>query len=169
VVKPDRSRYIWVYANSKAQKDRWQALAEKAETPLSTWCISIIEERLAEEDGGQPRRKLIKEMDALKAENKAMRDDLRQKEVVLQRYEAELRRYRAEPFQGEQFAGIRPYSREIVDILKARGHVGGYEILERLGIGPGEAEAIKAVSKQLEELEKFNLIKADGKGWQWIN
>jgi hypothetical protein len=37
-----------------------------------------------------------------------------------------------------------------------------------LGIGPGESEAIKAVSKQLEELEKFNLIKADGKGWQWI-
>lgn len=169
MVKPDRSRYIWVYANSKAQKDRWQALAEKAKTPLSTWCISIIEERLAEEDGGQPRRKLIKEMDALKAENKATRDDLRQKEVVLQRYEAELRRYRAEPFQGEQFAGIRPYSREIVDILKARGHVGSYEILELLGIGPGEAEAIKAVSKQLEELEKFNLIKADGKGWQWIN
>jgi hypothetical protein len=36
-----------------------------------------------------------------------------------------------------------------------------------LGIAPGEAEAIKAVSKQLEELEKFNLIKADGKGWHW--
>lgn len=168
MVKPDRSRYIWVYANSKAQKDRWQALADEAKSPLSAWCVSIIEERLAEEDGGQPRRKLIKEMDALKAENKAMRDDLRQKEVVLQRYEAELRRYRADPFQGEQFAGIRPYSREIVDILKARGHVGSYEILELLGIGPGEAEAIKAVSKQLEELEKFNLIKADGKGWQWI-
>jgi anti-sigma regulatory factor (Ser/Thr protein kinase) len=54
------------------------------------------------------------------------------------------------------------------DILKARGHVGSYQILELLGIGPGESEAIKAVSRQLEELEKFNLIKADGKGWQWI-
>lgn len=168
MVKPDRSRYIWVYANSKAQKDQWQALADEAKTPLSAWCVSIIEERIAEEDGGQPRRKLIKDMETLAAENKALRDDLRQKEVVLQRYEAELRRYRAEPFQGEQFAGIRPYSRELVDVLKAHGHVGSYEILERLGIGPGEAEAIKAVSKQLEELERFNLIKADGKGWQWI-
>jgi hypothetical protein len=168
VVKPDRSRYIWVYANSKAQKDKWQALADEAKTPLSAWCVSIIEERIAEEDGGQPRRKLIKEMDALTAENKSLREDLRQKEVVLQRYEAELRRYRSEPFQGEQFAGIRPYSKELVDILKTRGHVGSYQILELLGIGPGEAEAIKSVSKQLEELEKFNLIKADGKGWQWI-
>ncbi len=169
VVKPDRSRYIWVYVASKAQKERWQALADEAKTPLSAWCISIIEERLAEEDGAQPRRKLIKDMETLKAENKTLREDLRQKEIVLQRYEAELRRYRAEPFQADKFQGIRSYSRELVDILKARGHVGSYQILELLGINPGEAEAIKAVSKQLEELEKFNLIKADGKGWQWIS
>jgi len=152
---------------SKAQKEQWQALADKVDTPLSTWCASIIEERIAEENGLLPRHKIAKELESLKAENKILREDLRQKEVVLQRYEAELRRYRAEPFQGEQFAGIRPYSKELVEILKARGHVGSYQILELLGIAPGEAEAIKAVSKQLEELEKFNLIKADGKGWHW--
>ena len=168
MVKPDRSRYIWLYCKSKAQKDQWQALAEKADTPLSAWCASIIEERLAEEDGLMPRHKLAKELEGLKADNESLREDLRRKELVLERYEAELRRYRAEPFQGEQFAGIRPYSKELVEILKARGHVGSYQILELLGIGPGEAEAIKAVSKQLEELEKFNLIKADGRGWQWI-
>jgi len=168
LVKPDRSRYIWLYCKSKVQKEQWQALADKADTPLSTWCASIIEERIAEENGLIPRHKIAKELESLKAENKTLREDLRQKEVVLQRYEAELRRYRAEPFQGEQFAGIRPYSKELVEILKARGHVGSYQILELLGIAPGEAEAIKAVSKQLEELEKFNLIKADGKGWQWI-
>ncbi|HNU40731.1 MAG TPA: hypothetical protein PKI26_10570 [Methanothrix sp.] len=168
MVKPDRSRYIWLYCKSKVQKEQWQALADKADTPLSTWCASIIEERIAEENGLIPRHKIAKELESLKAENKTLREDLRQKEVVLQRYEAELRRYRAEPFQGEQFAGIRPYSKELVEILKARGHVGSYQILELLGIAPGEAEAIKAVSKQLEELEKFNLIKADGKGWQWI-
>ncbi|MDD1761552.1 MAG: hypothetical protein LUQ59_04905 [Methanothrix sp.] len=168
MVKPDRSRYIWVYCKSKTQKEQWQALADKAKTPLSKWCVSIIEERIAEEDDGQPRRKMLKEVESLMAENKTLREDLRQKEVVLSRYEAELRRYRAEPFQADQFAGIRPYSRELVDILKARDHVGSYQILELLGVAPGEAEAIKSVSKQLEELEKFNLVKADGKGWQWI-
>ncbi len=168
MVKPDRSRYIWVYANSKAQKDQWQALADKAETPLSAWCVSIIEERIAEDEGARPRYKLTKELDTLKEEIKILREDLRQKEVVLQRYESELRRYRAEPFKDDQFRGVRPYSRELVEILKARGHIGSYQILELLGIAPGEAEAIKAVARQLEELEKFNLIKADGKGWQWI-
>lgn len=169
MVKPDRSRYIWLYCKSKAQKEQWQALAVKADTPLSTWCASIIEERVSEDEGSRPRHKLTKELDSLKEEIKTLREDLRQKEVVLQRYEAELRRYRAEPFQADQFKGVRPYSKELVEILKARGHVGSYQILELLGISPGEAEAIKAVSKQLEELEKFNLIKADGKGWQWIS
>lgn len=168
MVKPDRSRYIWLYCKSREQKEQWQALAEKADTPLSAWCASIIEERLAEDNGLMPRHKLAKELESLKADNESLREDLRRKELVLERYEAELRRYRAEPFQGEQFAGIRPYSKELVEILKARGHVGSYQILELLGIAPGEAEAIRAVSKQLEELEKFNLIKADGKGWQWI-
>jgi len=123
---------------------------------------------LAVEEGLVPRHEIAKELEQTKAENKTLRDDLRQKEVVLQRYEGELRRYRAEPFQADQFQGVRPYSRELVDILKRAGHVGSYQILELLGIGPGESEAIKAVSRQLEELEKFNLIKADGKGWQWI-
>ena len=79
-----------------------------------------------------------------------------------------MRRYRAEPFQTDAFQGMRPYSKELVDILKARAHVRNYQILELLGIRPDGAEAIKAVSKQLEELKKFNLVKADGKGWQWI-
>lgn len=168
LVKPDKSRYVWLYLPSKAAKERWQALADEAKTPLSTFCISIIEEKLAESEEQKSQRTVIKELESLKGENKTLREDMRQKEVVLQRYEEELRRYRAEPFQADHFQGVRPYSRELVDILKARGHVGSYQILELLGIAPDETEAIKAVTKQLEELEKFNLIKADGKGWQWI-
>ena len=168
MVKPDKSRYVWLYLPSKAAKERWQALADEAKTPPSTFCISIIEEKLAESEEQKSQRTVIKELESLKGENKTLREDMRQKEVVLQRYEEELRRYRAEPFQADHFQGVRPYSRELVDILKARGHVGSYQILELLGIAPDETEAIKAVTRQLEELEKFNLIKADGKGWQWI-
>jgi hypothetical protein len=168
LVKPDRSRYVWLYLPSKADKERWQSLAEKAETPLSTFCISIIEERLAEDEEHRPRGVVAKELESLKAETKALREDLRQKEIVLERYEAELRRYRAEPFQQAAFQGVRPYSHELVTILKARGYVDGYRLLEQLGIKPGEPEATKAVSKQLEELELYGLIKADRKGWRWI-
>jgi hypothetical protein len=68
MIKPDGSRYIWLYLPSKADKERWRALAEKAKTPLSTFCISIIEERLSEEDGFKPHRKVAKDQETMNQE-----------------------------------------------------------------------------------------------------
>jgi hypothetical protein len=168
LVKPDRSRYIWLYLPSKADKERWQALAAQAQTPLSTFCISIIEERLAEEDGFQPRRKLLNEMETLKAENKSLHADLSQKEIILERYEAELKRYRAQPFQEDEYHGVRRYAGDLVKVLKEHGSIDSYRLLEILGIDPRESDLVKAVSKQLEELEDYKLIRAEGRIWKWI-
>ena len=44
-------------------------------------------------------------------------------------------------------------------ILKGRGQVDSYRLLEALGIDPRESELVKAVSKQLEELEAYGIIK----------
>jgi hypothetical protein len=168
LVKPDKSRYVWLYLPSKADKERWQALADKAKTPLSTFCISIIEERLAEEGEFKPRRELTRNMEISKIEVKGLRDDLRQKDIVLDRYEAELKRYRAQPFQEADYKGMRRYSKELVEFLKGRGHADSYKILEALGIDPRESELVKAVSRQLEELEAYGMIKAEGRTWRWI-
>jgi hypothetical protein len=168
VVKPDKSRYVWLYLPSKADKERWQALADEAKTPLSTFCISIIEERLAEEDEFKPRREGAKDLEDLKNENRTLRDDLKQKEIVLERYENELKRYRSQSFLEEDYKGMRRYSKELVEILKTRGQVDSYKLLEALGIDPRESELVKAVSKQLEELEDYKLVKSDGRLWKWI-
>jgi len=143
-------------------------LATKARTPLSKFCIAIIEEHLAEEDEFKPRRELTTDLESLKAENKTLRDDLRQKSIVLDRYEAELKRYRAQPFMEEDYKGVRRYAEELVGILKARGQLDSYRLLEELGIDPRESELVKAVSKQLEELEGYKLIKSEGRSWRWI-
>jgi regulator of replication initiation timing len=168
LVKPDKSRYVWLYLPSKGDKKRWQAIADKAKSPLSTFCISIIEEKLAEEEDFKPRRELTKENETLKAENKALRDDLRQKAVVLERFEADLKKYRSQSFLENDYHGVRRYSKEIVELLKSRGQVDSYKILEALEIDPRESELVKAVSRQLEELEGYGLIKAEGRSWQWI-
>ena len=55
-----------------------------------------------------------------------------------------------------------------MDLLKARGQADSYKILEVLGIDPRESDLVKAVSKQLEELEGYGMIKTDGRAWQWI-
>ncbi len=153
---------------SDADKARWAALAEKAKTPLSKWVIEIVESTLAENDEFSPRREMVKELESLRKDNKDLRDDLRQKEIVLERYEAELKRYRAQPFVSENYRGVRPYSEELVKVLKARGQIDNYRLLEELGIDPRESDLVKAVSSQLDELEAYKLITTDGRSWKWI-
>lgn len=168
MVKPDRSRYVWLYLPSNECKARWHALAEKAGTPLSKFCISIIEEHLSEDEDFKPRRAIVQESEDLKKENKTLRDDLRMKNIVLERYESELRRLRSEAFLGDDFRGVRTYSADLVNLLKSRGSITSQNILESLGIDPAESEAVKAVSMQLEELQSFGLIEHEGRSWKWI-
>lgn len=166
---PDKDRYTYVYHPSVEHKERWVKLARKARTPLTKFIIGIVDGVLDEEEEFKPRHEVAREMEALKTENKTLRDDLRQKEIVLDRYEAELKRYRAQPFQEGDYQGMRRYSKELVEILKSRGLVDSYRLLEDLGIDPRESDLVKAVSMQLEELEGYGMIKAEAKGWRWIS
>lgn len=153
---------------SKADKDRWQDLANKAKTSLSTFCIEIIESILAENDEFKPLRELVREVEDLRKEIRALNGDLRRKNIILERYEIDLKRYRSQAFLGGDYRGMRQYSREIVDLLKARGQMDCYNLLDKLGIDPRESDLVKAVSNQLEELEGYGIIKNEGRSWKWI-
>jgi hypothetical protein len=168
VVKPDRSRYVHVYTPSDSDKARWAALAKKAKTPLSTWVVELVESTLAEDEEFQPRREMVKELESLRKDTKILRDELRQKNIVIDRYESELKRFRSQAFMEEDYQGMRRFSKELVEILKGHGVVDNYRLLEQLGIDPRESELVKAVSKQLEELEGYGMIKNESRGWKWI-
>jgi hypothetical protein len=166
---PDQSRYTYVYHPSREHKEQWAKIAAKAHTPLSKFIIETVDSVIDENAEFKPRGEMAKDMESLKAENKALRDDVRQKTIVLERYEAELKKYRSQSFLDEDYRGIRRYSKEIVELLKTRGSIDSYRLLEDLGIDPKESDLVKAVSNQLEELEAYGMIKPDGKGWQWIS
>jgi hypothetical protein len=166
---PDPARYTYVYHPSRKHKELWVEIAKKAKTPLSKFIIETVDSVIDENAEFKPRRELTKDMEALKAENKTLRDDLRQKAIVIERYEGELKKYRSQSFLSEDYAGVRRYSKEIVNLLKSRGQIDSYRLLEDLGIDPRESELVKAVSKQLDELEGYGMIKAEGKGWRWIS
>ena len=87
----------------------------------------------------------------------------------MDRYESELKRFRSQTFLEDAYQGVRRYSKELVEIIKARGFVDSYGLLETLGIDPRESDLVKAISKQLEELEGYGMIKAEAKGWRWIS
>jgi uncharacterized caspase-like protein len=165
---PDKTRYSYVYHPSRPHKERWEKAAAKAHTSLSKLIIAAVDGLLDENEEFQPRREMVRELESLRSENKSLRNDLSQKTIVLDRYEAELKRYRAQPFQEEDYRGMRRYSKELVEVLKTRGQADSYKILEALGIDPRESELVKAVSRQLEELEAYGMIKTEGRSWQWI-
>ena len=168
MVMPDNSRYVYVYLPTAEDKKRWQTLADKAGVPLTKFVIEIVENALAEESDIKPRGELVKEIGTLRSENKELRDDLKQKKIVLEKYENELKRYRNEAFVEEKFEGVRKYNKEIIAILKRSSVVDSYRLLEELRIDPKETDLVRAVSKQLEELESYGMITSTQRGWRWI-
>ena len=166
MVKPDKSRYVYLYLPSKADKDRWEKLAAQAQTPLSKFIIEIVESTLAEEEF-RPRRELTRELDEMRKEIKALRDDVRQKSIVIERYESELKRLRSEFFVDISFEGSRKYSKELIEILKNKGSIDSSKLLEYLDIDPMDSDLVKAVSNQLEAFESYGLIETTPKGWRW--
>jgi len=167
MVMPDKSRYVYLYLPSAEDKARWDKLAKDAGLPLSKFVIAVFENALAEESDFKPRGELVKEIGKLRSENKELREDIRQKKIVMEKYENELKRYRSEAFLEDQFEGVRKYSKPIIDILKRGATVDSYKLLEELGIDLKDTDLVSAVSTQLEELESYGLVTNTSRGWRW--
>jgi hypothetical protein len=167
MVMPDKSRYVYLYLPSAEDKARWENLAKEAGVPLSKFVIEVFESALSEESEFKPRGELVKEIGKLRSENKELKDDLKQKKIVLEKYENELKRYRSEAFLEDKFIGVRRYNKQIIDILKRGTTVDSYRLLEELGIDPKDSDLVSAVSKQLEELEAYGLVANTSRGWRW--
>ncbi len=167
MVMPDKTRYVYLYLPSAEDKARWDNLAREAGLPLSKFVIEVVEGALAEESDFKPRGELVKEIGKLRSENKELRDDVRQKKIVLEKYENELKRYRSEVFLDDQFKGVRKYSKPIIDILKRGVTVDSYKLLEDMGIDITDTDQVTAVSAQLEELESYGLVTNTSRGWRW--
>ena len=167
MVMPDKSRYVYVYLPSAEEKRRWEKLATDAGVPLSQFVIQAVEDSLAESEF-RPRAEMTKEIGKLRSESKQLRDELKLKNIVLEKYETELKRYRSEAFLEDKFEGIRKYNKEIIAILKHGGVVDSHSLLEQIGIDPKEADLVKAISKQLEDLEAYDLVTSTVRGWRWI-
>ncbi|OPX77808.1 MAG: hypothetical protein A4E45_01752 [Methanosaeta sp. PtaB.Bin039] len=161
---PDKTRYSYIYHPSRPHKERWEKAAAKAHSPLSKFVVEIVDSYLDAEF--QPRE-LAREAEALRKENRALRDELRQKSILVERYEADLRRYRSAPWNQDSFTGYRMLNDDLISLLRTRGWVDGPTILNELGVTRDESELAKAVERQLEGLQDFGVIKREGAGWRW--
>jgi len=174
--KTIKERAIYIYVPTIEQKRDWEERAKKDGLKLSRWIVNLVNEALLErEEDTRSRKELEREISSYKEEIAKLREKIRQLTILKDRYEEELRRYRAQPFLDEHFEGKRRYSTELVDLLRnMRDRDGNHkivsdeEIFRYLGISFRETEAIKAISKQLEFLEYYHIVESTPKGWRWI-
>jgi predicted transcriptional regulator len=165
-----KQRSIYVYLPSIAMKARWEDAAQQMGTSLSKFVIEHVENSLAKEADAhyKSRQDLWQDVKALTDRVRELERERRVLDVAYNRLEEELRRFRAQPFIDDAFAGVRRYEKRLIDILRRLIVVSNNEILSRLGIEPAETEAVTAIAKQLENLEAYGLIRSSPRGWRWV-
>lgn len=115
-----------------------------------------------------PRPDLSKENSELKEENRRLRDDLRIKELILQKHESELYTLRHSAFSDLDEQGQKEYDKKLVLALRRGKTLSDHEIYSELGIDPRDGNAVKLVSNQLKGLMRYGLIEETLLGWRWV-
>jgi len=163
-----KERRVDVYLDSLERKERWNELADEADESLSTFVQQCV--KYAIKQGGPDFAEIgeqSKQIQELEKTIDELREDIKQKEIVIEKLENEVRQHRVEPFLQDEFEGTREYDEELIEILQNTNRIAGDELLRRLDIDPSETELVKGVDQQLKQLEAYGLIRNTPQGWVW--
>ncbi|MEM2873508.1 MAG: hypothetical protein QXD82_04980 [Nitrososphaerales archaeon] len=177
MVKPNRGktetikeRAIYVYLPSLEMVREWKSRADKAGVSISKFVIDRVENSIRREEGEEgylSRVELIKKLNDSEEELKKLKDENRLLKRLVENLDNELKRYRAKPFIEEDFQGTRRFDKELIELLRKGESYSDEEILAKLNIDPTDTDLVKAISKQLEALEGYDLVEYTGRGWRW--
>jgi hypothetical protein len=163
-----KARYVDVYLPSENAKQQWEEDAKKAGLPLSRFIFEAVEAFRA---GRQetPRSDLIRELAEIKEEAQKLRSELKMKNMLLEKLEAEVYKARYDSFKEVEIGkGTRLHDEDLIKVLKRGKAVEGYALLKELGIDPRDTEVVRLVNNQIESLRRFGLVEETANGWRWI-
>ena len=163
-----KDRRVDVYVDTIDRKARWAEHAEADGESLSKFVQQCVE--FAIERGGPDFAELgeeSKEVQELKTEVVELRKDVKQKQIVIEKLESELRELQVQPFLEDDFEGTRQYDRELIDELQRADRITGDELLRRLDIDPTQTKLVKGIDAQLQQLEAYGLVRSTPQGWVW--
>ena len=136
VVREDlKKRAVYLYLPTVEMADEWKELADKAGYPSRTKLIKQLREKTEEAEDLQKEKRLQSHW--------------------IDRLDAELAKYRAQPFLEQEYKGTRSYEKELVELLRKKLVVDSDHLLEYLGVNPQETEIVKAIDAQLRNLEAY--------------
>ena len=162
----DNARLISLYVFSDKEKAHYLELARAAGVPLSKFLISKIEEALAEK-----KRKpavSLKELEDLRARVHDLEEEIRLKDMILQKYKSAAEKQQSLSFLDDNFKGKRVLDLNLIDVLKKHGPIHEGRLMALLKVDPLDTELSQSLSKQLEDLEGYGLIKKGSRGWRWV-
>ena len=165
-----KERTVYVYLPSLGMVEDWKRRARKAGVSLSKFIIERVEDSIKREEGEEgylSRLELIRRLKKAEEELDALRSENRLLKRLVENLDRELKRYRAEPFLEEGFVGVRQFDKDLIELLRRGGTYSQEEILAYLNIDPSDAKLVKAIDKQLETLEAYDLVEFTGRGWRW--
>ncbi|HXQ91966.1 MAG TPA: hypothetical protein VN739_03100 [Nitrososphaerales archaeon] len=165
-----KERSVYVYLPSVEMVTDWKGRAKKSNVPLSQFVLEHVTNSLRQEAGEEsykPRAELIEELRKKDEANEKLTRELEITKLALERVETELRKYHAEPFLEDNFRGIRKYDKRLIELLKKGEAIDSDHLLRQLRIPPKETDLVKAVSRQLENLEAYGLVEKTRRGWRW--
>ena len=165
-----KQRAIYVYLPSLEMAQDWKDRSKKAGTSISKYVIERVEDSFRREDGEEgytSRLELIERLRKNDEELKKIREDNKLLRKLVENFDAELKRYRAQPFLKEDFQGVRSFDRELIQLLKEGELLSDDELLSRLNVSSTDTDMVKAVSNQLQVLESYGLVEFTGRGWKW--
>jgi hypothetical protein len=164
--KEYRDRYTSVYFSSPEEMAKWEAKAKEYGVTLPR----MIGEALNGLDNqAKPRPDLIQKVSALEDEVTRLRNELRLKSVLIEKYEADLFRLQNAGFaELDPEDGARRYCQKLIALLKDGKIHDSEDIFSGLNIDPRDSEACRLVQNQLLSLERHGLIAETAMGWKWL-
>lgn len=175
--KTTRKRAVTLYLPTEEMKDNWYKIAkEKKGMSVSNFIIEIVEDYLqknkefsTKDDIFNQLKKFTSQNKRLQIENMELQKKVEMLNLLTNRYENQLMKYRNKTFiENGKFEGIREYHQSLIELFKRKISVNEDELVDLLHINPSDKDSLKAISKQIENLEDYGLIQSIRGGWKWI-
>ena len=164
-----KERRVDVYLDTLERKERWTEFADEADESLSKFVQKCVE--YAIEQGGPDYAELgkrAKKIQELETQVDDLRKEIKQKDIVIEKLENDLRRARVEPFQEERHEGKRKYDQELIEVLQETDSITSEELIRRLGVDQSDPKLMEGIDNQLKQLESYGLIGHTPHGWRWV-
>ena len=164
-----KQRSIYVYLPSHEMVADWKGRAKGSKVSISKFVQEHVENSLQQEedDSFATRSTLLERNRTLEARIAEQEKENRRLSLLTDRLDTELKRYRVQPFLESPDMDKKQYEMRLINLLKEKVSIDENDIYRSLSLDPKDTELVKAIYRQLEELERFGLVETLPNGWRW--